>query len=199
MGCRQHVKGAVLQSLLAHIRMHNLQEESGRVKCDPLMRNLFKTDTLEKSDLATLLESHLSKPPPYPFEYTIRPGSGAKGELECYDMDLYVAIKPDDRQTIAAVDNIATSDPKIEHMQTQINSLVIAAGERARRRDMLLGFANDPTGYINGVIATQGREVRERGKGSGALESLRRSQVFQERWVEDAALRYLHRKMAAGT
>jgi len=25
MGCRQHVKGAVLQSLLAHIRMHNLQ------------------------------------------------------------------------------------------------------------------------------------------------------------------------------
>jgi len=25
MGCRQHIKAAVLQSLLAHIRMHNLQ------------------------------------------------------------------------------------------------------------------------------------------------------------------------------
>jgi len=89
-------------------------------------------------------------------------------------------------------DNHTVSQQDIKHhttplacvqMQTQINSLVIAAGERARRRDMLLGFANDPTGYINGVIATQGREVRERGKGSGALESLRRSQVFQERLV----------------
>jgi len=34
-------------------------------------------------------------------------------------MDLYVAIKPDDRQTIAAVDNIATSDPKIEHVSVE--------------------------------------------------------------------------------
>ena len=53
-----------------------MQEPSGRIKCDPALRALFKVGSVEsKAEMASLLESHLSQPPPYTLEYTIKFGS----------------------------------------------------------------------------------------------------------------------------
>lgn len=65
-------------------------------------------------------------------------------------------------------------------LHQKINGLVTAANERARRRELLLGFSNSPSDFINGLISTQARDLRAQKAGSQAL-ALRRTQFFDGR------------------
>ena len=177
-------------------------------------------------------------------------------------MDLYVPARTFDQQTVAFIDNIAP-DPEIERasppssqsahcvlvwqhskpMETdlparlqlcvQISNLIKTAKEHMRRRDFLLGFGSSPVDFINGLIASQARDLRAMQKAGTQPTplALRRTHFFEgkyvsipakrngkassntqlicvsqaradrdsvRRWVEDAVLRYLHRRLAAG-
>ena len=89
-------------------------------------------------------------------------------------------------------------------LDQQISSLVASAREHRRRRAILMGLAVSPVDLINGLLAAQTRELRTAAGGPmGAFNSqgqppqaLRRSQHFRGEWVEDAVLRFLHRRLA---
>ena len=65
-------------------------------------------------------------------------------------------------------------------LQLKINALITAATERSRRREMLLGFSNSPTDFINGVISSQARDLRTQ-KTGGNANALRKTQFFDSR------------------
>lgn len=65
-------------------------------------------------------------------------------------------------------------------LQLQINGLVTAANERARRQELLLGFSNNPVEFINGMLASQARDLRAPKQGS-IPTALRRTQFFDGR------------------
>lgn len=76
--------------------------------------------------------------------------------------------------------------------------MIKAIREHIRRRAFLLGFSCDPVGAINAFIAAQAWELRSL-EGAAGPQALTRSQLFHGKWVEDAVVRYLHRRVAAGT
>lgn len=67
-------------------------------------------------------------------------------------------------------------------LQLKINGLVGAANERARRRELLLGYGADPYAFLNLIEASQARDVRSL-KSAGKEEkiAMRRTEFFQGR------------------
>ena len=67
-----------------------------------------------------------------------------------------------------------------------------------------MGFAVSPVDLINGLLAAQTRDLRAAAGGPmGPFNSsgqpplaMRKSDHFRGEWVEDAVLRYLHRRLA---
>ena len=68
-----------------------------------------------------------------------------------------------------------------------------------------MGFAASPVDLINGMLAAQTRELRQAAGGPmGGYNSagqppraLRKSDHYCGEWVEDAVLRFLHRRLAS--
>jgi SWI/SNF-related matrix-associated actin-dependent regulator of chromatin subfamily D len=98
----------------------------------------------------------------------------------------------------SVVDKVA-EDPQIASMEARIAQQVAKINEHRRRRAFYLGFAQSPLDFINSVISSQARDLRV-GSGYGAreFEAERRSEVFRQSWVQDAAMRYLQRRSLTG-
>ena len=72
-------------------------------------------------------------------------------------------------------------------LQMRVNSLVEAAKERARRRDFLVGFTASPIDFINGLIASQARDLRAAQKPGSEVLAMRRSQFFGGKCVSSSS------------
>lgn len=82
----------------------------------------------------------------------------------------------------------------------KMKSLLHTLGEHKRRRALLLGFSHAPTEFINALVASQARDLRTihaMQNSSYVAGAPRRSEVFREKWVDDAAMRYWQSKITA--
>lgn len=83
-------------------------------------------------------------------------------------------------------------------LEQRIVAAVRKVHEHKRRRAFFLGFSQSPVDFINALVASQGRDLRVMKTETGAeYEAMRRSDLFQGKWVEDAVLRHLHSRLAA--
>ena len=69
----------------------------------------------------------------------------------------------------------------------------------ARRREFLLGFANNPGAFIDRVVAAQARDVPvARGDGSTSRRAERGAEMYKQPWLDEAATRYVAGLKSAG-
>lgn len=84
-------------------------------------------------------------------------------------------------------------------LDQRIMNAVRRVHEHKRRRAFFLGFSQSPVDFINALVASQGRDLRfMKGENGVEYEAMRRSDLFKGKWVEDAVLRHLHKRLAAG-
>ena len=80
----------------------------------------------------------------------------------------------------------------------RIKALLDKLEDQRRRRAFLLGFSHAPTEFINSMVASQARDVRYVSATQPQMaEAPLRHEVFQGKWVEDAAMRYLSQRAQA--
>jgi len=80
----------------------------------------------------------------------------------------------------------------------KIKALLDKLDDQRRRRAFLLGFSHAPTEFIDSMVASQAREVRHVSTTQPQMaEAPLRHEVFQGKWVEDAAMRYLSQRAQA--
>ncbi|GIL68015.1 hypothetical protein Vafri_21345 [Volvox africanus] len=114
--------------------------------------------------------------------------------LELYDVDFFQP-SPHPHQ-MAAVLQSYYKDKEIEAMDAKLTNLIRRLNECRRRRAVLLGFAHSPIDMTYALLAAQARDVRMARQGSGRdYELERRTEVFRQRWVEDAVMNYLHKRL----
>ena len=83
-------------------------------------------------------------------------------------------------------------------LDQRIMNAVRRVHEHKRRRAFFLGFSQSPVDFINALVASQGRDLRfMKGENGVEYEAMRRSDLFKGKWVEDAVLRHLHKRLAA--
>ncbi|EFJ41901.1 hypothetical protein VOLCADRAFT_107519 [Volvox carteri f. nagariensis] len=126
--------------------------------------------------------------------------------------------------TMASVLQGYYKEKEIEGMDAKLANLIRRLNECRRRRALLLAFAHSPVDVTYALLAAQaglrwrrrgggggGERERERGghgreeeardvrmarQGSGRdYELERRTEVFRQRWVEDAVMNYLHKRL----
>ena len=80
----------------------------------------------------------------------------------------------------------------------ELGAALERVGEHRRRRTFLAAFAQDPVGFFTALVAAQSRDLRvAAGREGEAWEVLPPGEVFRERWVEDAVMRYMAEGEAA--
>ena len=85
----------------------------------------------------------------------------------------------------------AQADEKIKALLEKLDDL-------RRRRAFLLGFSHAPTEFINSMVASQARDLRHVSATQlQVAEAPLRHEVFQGKWVDDAAMRYLSQRAQA--
>jgi len=95
--------------------------------------------------------------------------------------------------------NECTESCSFLQLDLRIMTAVRKLHEHKRRRAFFLGFSQSPADFINALVASQGRDLRYmKGEQGVEYEAMRRSDLFTGKWVEDAVLRHLHKRLAAG-
>ena len=81
----------------------------------------------------------------------------------------------------------------------EIKKMVDEINERKRRRNFFLGFSESPVDFVTSLIESQQRDLQtiKDYETNHPINYIRGSHIFKDAWVHDAAIRYLHQRLAS--
>lgn len=200
LGLKQATRASVLHTLWAYIKSHRLQnaQQPSQIDCNGQLAAVFQAKGLKLSSLGERITPHLRPVDPLTLRYTLRVSGSSPTHADSYDIDIEVPAPVANQATATLLQNLNTSR-EIEQLDQRIMTAVRKLHEHKRRRAFFLGFSQSPVDFINALVASQGRDLRYmKGEQGVEYEAMRRTDLFKGKWVEDAVLRHLYKRLAAG-
>lgn len=195
LGIEVDSRARIITGIWHYVKAKKLQMPSDPTyfTCDPLLQRVFGEDKMKFSLVSQKISQHLSSPQPIVLEHRIRvSGNGAMGN-SCYDVMVDVPF-PLQKEMSAFLAN-TEKHKEIEACDEVICASIKKIHEHRKRRAFFLGFSQSPVEFINALIASQSRDLKlVAGEASRNAEKERRSDFYNQAWVEDAVIRYLNRK-----
>ncbi|KAI8018558.1 hypothetical protein LOK49_LG04G02269 [Camellia lanceoleosa] len=131
------------------------------------------------------------------FEHKIKLFGNSPSGNTCYDVLVDVPVSLG-REMSAFLANLE-KHKEIDACDEAISVAIKKIHEHRRRRAFFLGFSQSPAEFINALIASQSKDLKlVAGDASHNAEGERRSDFYNQPWVEDAVISYLNRKSTAG-
>ncbi|THU46103.1 hypothetical protein C4D60_Mb09t01410 [Musa balbisiana] len=200
LGIEVDTRARIIAGIWQYVKAKKLQSttDSSYFACDPPLKKIFGEDKMKFAMVSQKISHHLYPPQPIHLEHKIRlSGNGAVGNA-CYDVLVDVPF-PLQKEMSAFLAN-TEKHRDIEACDEVICASIKKIHEHRRRRAFFLGFSQSPVEFINTLIASQSRDLKlVAGEASRNAERERRSDFYNQPWVEDAVIRYLNRKPAAGS
>ncbi|URE36269.1 Glycosyltransferase family 29 (sialyltransferase) [Musa troglodytarum] len=200
LGIEVDTRARIIAGIWQYVKAKKLQSttDSSYFACDPPLKKIFGEDKMKFAMVSQKISHHLYPPQPIHLEHKIRlSGNGAVGNA-CYDVLVDVPF-PLQKEMAAFLAN-TEKHRDIEACDEVICASIKKIHEHRRRRAFFLGFSQSPVEFINTLIASQSRDLKlVAGEASRNAERERRSDFYNQPWVEDAVIRYLNRKPAAGS
>ncbi|XP_039120892.1 SWI/SNF complex component SNF12 homolog [Dioscorea cayenensis subsp. rotundata] len=199
LGIEVDTRARIIAGIWQYVKARKLQNPSDPsfFICDPPLKKVFGEDKLKFSLVSQKISQHLFPPQPIQFDHKIRlSGNGPVGNA-CYDVLVDVPF-PLQKEMSAFLTN-SEKHKEIEACDEVICASIKKIHEHRRRRAFFLGFSQSPVEFINALIASQSRDLKlVAGDAGRNAEKERRSDFYNQPWVEDAVIRYLNRKPAGG-
>ncbi|GAB4817018.1 hypothetical protein N2152v2_004064 [Parachlorella kessleri] len=191
----------IMQLLWGYIKKHGLYQSGQEgappllVRCDEKMRAAFGgAEAIPLTEIQDAVRRACKPPEAATIQYQIRVDGPSPTHPDCYDFDFEVPLGHE-LPPFAAKTAV---DAELAKVDQALGSILVKLHEHKRRRTFLMAFAQNPVDVINALIASQARELRLAASRDGeSLEVLAAGDVFREKWVEDAVMRYLQRRMGA--
>lgn len=193
-------RARVLQSLWLYIQANKLQDKSdpAKLNLDDHLASVFGEKGIALSSIGARLNNILAPMPPVMISYTVQVNGQTPTHPECYDIEFDIPVHRQSERLTSILDTVS-KDREVDMFDAKVSQSVVKINEHRRRRAFFLGFSQSPLNFINTLVASQAMDLRIAKSANGKdFEMRRRSDVFYEKWVEDAAMKYLHRKVAAG-
>ncbi|KAF9433885.1 SWI SNF, matrix associated, actin dependent regulator of chromatin, sub d, member 1 [Entomortierella beljakovae] len=195
----------IMMALWQYIKFHQLQdpEDKRNINCDQKLMALFNQPKISFPALPELIGRFLSPPEPIVLEYTVRVDKPYHLSSYCYDLDVEVddplfksKINSLLSSTSLSPANATNSLPKQIHAQDeQIMQYIQSMHNSKTKRDFLLRFANDPADFLDRWVASQSRDLEViLGESHVNLEEQRRSDFYNQQWVNEAVFHYMTAK-----
>ncbi|KAK4688672.1 SWI/SNF-related matrix-associated actin-dependent regulator of chromatin subfamily D, partial [Tremellales sp. Uapishka_1] len=145
--------------------------------------------------LPELVARHLAHPDPITIPYTIRVDKEHHFNFKCYDIPIEIE-DPLKSKTSHILQAFSEEGREIVKLEDKVGELAHFARDLTQKRDFLESFATNPQAFIQNWLAAQARDLDQMlgyqigtaGANGGSLreEDLRRSDIFNMPWVEEA-------------
>ncbi|KAJ9152955.1 hypothetical protein P3X46_026459 [Hevea brasiliensis] len=200
LGIEVDTRPRIIAAIWHYVKARKLQnpEDPSFFNCDPPLQKVFGEAKMKFTMVSQKISQHLSPPQPIVLEHKIKLSGNSPAGTACYDV-VVDAPFPIQRELNALLAN-AEKNKEIETCDEAICAAIRKVHEHRRRRAFFLGFSQSPVEFINALIESQSRDLNlVAGEASRSVEKERRADFFNQPWVEDAVIRYLNRKPAAGS
>eukprot|EP00897_Mesotaenium_endlicherianum_P003260 jgi/Mesen1/2962/ME000176S02000 len=206
LGVELETRPRIISALWQYVKARKLQDPSdaSMIECDAPLLAILGEPRIKLCQVASKLQAHLSPPPPVVIEHHVHLSGpsephAARGAGTCYDFEVDAPAAGLDRE-MAAFLGRAERHADVERLDELIAAGVRRIDEHRRRRAFFLGFSAAPVEFINALVASQSRDLRQAAGGEAARsrERERRSDFYTQPWVEDAVVRYLNRRLVSG-
>lgn len=199
LGIEVETRPKIIAAIWQYVKAKKLQipSDPSLFACDPPLRNVFGEEKMRFNMVSQKISPHLSPPQPIHLEHRIKLSGTSPAGNSCYDVLVDVPF-PLQKEMSAFLANVE-KHKDIHSCDEAISNAIKRIHEHRRRRAFFLGFSQSPAEFINALIASQSRDLKlVAGEASRNAEKERRSDFYNQPWVEDAVIRYLNRKPAAG-
>ncbi|GLU02254.1 hypothetical protein SLE2022_195100 [Rubroshorea leprosula] len=199
LGIEVDTRPRIIAAIWHYVKARKLQNpnDPSFFACDPPLQKVFGEEKVKFTMVSQKISQHLSPPPPIHLEHKIKLSGNSPAGTACYDVLIDVPF-PIQRELSALLAN-AEKSKEIDACDEAICAAIRKIHEHRRRRAFFLGFSQSPVEFINALIESQSRDLKlVSGEPSRNAERERRADFFNQPWVEDAVIRYLNRKPAAG-
>ncbi|KAK9278953.1 hypothetical protein L1049_028535 [Liquidambar formosana] len=200
LGIEVDTRPRIIAAIWHYVKVRKLQipDEPSFFVCDPPLRKVFGEEKMKFAMVSQKISQHLSPPQPIHLEHKVKLSGNSPAGNTCYDVLVDVPF-PLEKEMSAFLSN-TERHREIDACDEAICSAIKKIHEHRRRRAFFLGFSQSPAEFINSLIASQSKDLKlVAGDASRNVEKERRSDFYNQPWVEDAVIRYLNRKSAAGS
>ncbi|GAB4828516.1 hypothetical protein Ancab_018175 [Ancistrocladus abbreviatus] len=200
LGIEVDTRPRIIAAVWHYVKARKLQNpnDPSYFNCDPPLQKVFGEEKMKFAMVSQKISPHLTPPQPIHLEHNIKLSGNSPAGNACYDVlvDIPFPIQRELNMLLANTEK----NKEIEACDEAICAAIRKIHEHRRRRAFFLGFSQSPVEFINALAESQSRDLKlVCGESSRNAERERRSDFFNQPWVEDAVIRYLTRRPAAGS
>lgn len=199
LGVEVDTRPRILAAIWHYVKSKKLQnyEDNSYFACDPPLQKVFGEEKMKFIMVSHKLAQHLTPLQPIHLEHRIKLSGNCPVGTTCYDVLVDVPFPLEKEKSSFLADMEKNKD--IDACDEVICSAIKKIHEHCRRRAFFLGFSQSPAEFINALIASQSKDLKLfAGDASHTAEKERRSEFYNQPWIEDAVIRYLNRKSIGG-
>lgn len=199
LGIEVETRPRIIAALWHYVKARKLQlpSDPSFFMCDPPLRKVFGEDKVKFGMVSQKISQHLSPPQPIHLEHRVKLSVNNPVGNTCYDVLVDVPFSLD-KEMSAFLANLE-KHKEIDACDEAICSALKKIHEHRRRRAFFLGFSQSPVEFIDSLITSQSKDLKlVAGDATRNAEKERRSDFYNQPWVEDAVIRYINRKNATG-
>ncbi|XP_058093243.1 SWI/SNF complex component SNF12 homolog [Magnolia sinica] len=195
LGIEVETRPRIIAGIWHYVKAKKLQNpnDPSIFMCDLPLMKVFGEDRVKFAMVSQKITPHLAPPQPIHLEHRIRLSGSSPAGNACYDVlvDIPFPLQKEMSAFLANTDK----HREIDACEEAISGVIKRIHEHRRRRAFFLGFSQSPVEFINALIASQSKDLKLlTGEPSRNAEKERRSEFYNQPWVEDAVIRYLNRK-----
>ncbi|KAL8139963.1 hypothetical protein V2J09_005984 [Rumex salicifolius] len=199
LGVEVDTRPRIIASIWHYVKARKLQvpNDPSFFICDPPLQRVFGEEKVKFTMVSQRISEHLTPPQPIILEHQIKLSGSSPVSNLCYDVlvDIPFPIQRELNMLLANTEK----HKEVESCDEAICAAIRKIHEHRRRRAFFLGFSQSPVEFINALVDSQSRDLKlVSGEAGRSGEKERRSDFFNQPWVEDAVIRYLTRKPATG-
>ncbi|MBA0689399.1 hypothetical protein Goari_007130 [Gossypium aridum] len=199
LGIEVDARPRILAAIWHYVKSKKLQnyEDNSFFSCDPPLQKVFGEEKMKFIMVSQKISQHLTPLPPIHLEHRIKLSGNCPVGSTCYDVlvDVPYPLETEKSAFLSDMEKNKDIDACDEVICTSIKKI----HEHCRRRAFFLGFSQSPAEFINALIASQGKDLKLfAGEANHNAEKERRSEFYNQPWIEDAVIRYLNRKSMGG-
>ncbi|CAO2827607.1 unnamed protein product [Amaranthus hypochondriacus] len=197
LGIEAETRPRILAAIWHYVKARKLQYPNDPTffTCDPQLQKVFGEEKMKFTMVSQKISQHLSPPPPIQVEHQLKLAGNIPAGNACYDIlvDIPCPMQREFSMLLAGVEKTK----ELEICDEAICAAIRKIHEHRRRRAFFLGFSQSPMEFINELIESHSTDLKfVSGEASRSVEKERKSNFFNQPWVEDAVIRYLTRQPA---
>ncbi|EPS73645.1 chromatin remodeling complex subunit, partial [Genlisea aurea] len=198
LGIEVETRGRIMAALWQYIKAWRLScpDDPSSFNCDLPLQKIFGDRRMKFTAATQRIAPHLHPPQPIRLQHRVKLSGSNPVGTACYDVVVDVPF-PIQRELNALL--AGTEKPKeIEACDEAISGAIRKIHQHWRRRAFFLGFSQSPVEFVNAMMDSQNNDSRLVSGDEEKEQRKRRSDFYNQPWVEDVVIRYLNRKTSAG-